>query len=672
MCELAVQLASARERAYVPRPEVEADFDRVLSGDGPPGLFLAGAGGIGKSTLLAHLERTARSRGCATHAIDLAELPRVDSVIVDALASVEAGSCLFLDDFEHHSGFERRYWRRWLPALPEGARFVIAGRNAPTPDMLRETGWAALLQVRRLAPLDRRSSERLLEAAGVAEAEIPPLVRAGRGHPLTLARLADLETLPSGEVTDAWLTESLIGTVSHIEERALLALALARRCDRALLAACLGSDDLVAVERWLRERPYVSMGRRGWTIHELYADSVVRQARRVAPETYRAMILAGGEHLASRLALESDEAARLEILHRSLSMVRMQSPTADDLPETVARAHSWDGLVEGDRERLLAAAERFEGPESAAVLDHHLSAAPERARVLRDAEGRAMGFLTMLERDRLTATDRRVDPAAAHLAAAEPHEGPAVLVRHWMSLESHQRPCLAVSQVIRAFVAAAYERSGLVLHLVLEADHEHRGGQPWVDHELVQVISDPAFEEDGRSTRMLGWNLVERGLPERLRETIRLHLAEVPRALPRAVEKASCDRHPLTSAEVQAALQEALRRFHDDRVLAASPLQRLVPEAGTSEPSVLDAAARLRVLLRSVAGSLPATARVDAPGELIDRAYFTSPVPKQVRVAADVGMSYSTFRRHLSRARQALALRLSTLSPSAADDVAAE
>lgn len=656
----------------MPRPEVEADFDRVLSGEGPPALFLAGAGGIGKSTLLARLERSARKRGHRTHAIDLAELPLEHSAIVGVLASVEAGSCLFVDDFEHHAGLERQYWREWLPALPEGARLVIAGRNAPTKSILRETGWTTLLRVRRLAPLDRRSSEQLLREAGVAEAEIPARVQAGRGHPLTLARLADLEALPSGEVTDAWLTESLIGSLSQVGERALLALALARRCDRALLAALLENDDVVEVEHWLRERPYVSMGRRGWTIHELYADPILRQARRVAPDTYRAMIVAGGAHLAGRLALESNAAARREILHRALSMARMQSPTADDLPEVVARAYSWSGYTDGDRDPLLAAAERFEGPDSAAVLEHHLATAPERAQVLRDADGRPVAFLTTLERGRLTAADRRVDPGAAHLASIEPTEGPALLIRHWMSLEHHQAPSRETSQVIRAFVAAAYERPGLVLHLVLESDREQGGGQPWVDHGLLEVIEDPAFEEDGRSTRMVGWNLLDEGLPDRLRKTLRLHLGEAPRSSEeRSGLSSARDGAPLTEDVVGTALQDALRRFHDDEALAANPLLGLLVEGSTPDLTVLDAATKLRALLRAVTASLPSTARIDSPAELIERAYFTSPVPKQVRVAADVGMSYSTFRRHLARARQALALRLASLAQTATETGAA-
>ena len=89
------------------------------------------------------------------------------------------------------------------------------------------------------------------------------------------------------------------------------------------------------------------------------------------------------------------------------------------------------------------------------------------------------------------------DPAAAFLDDATPPGRDGILVRHWMALETHQAPSPVASQVLRAFVGAAYARPGLARHFVLEPDRDGAAGQFWVEQGLLDVVRDPAFEEDG-------------------------------------------------------------------------------------------------------------------------------------------------------------------------------
>ncbi|HJL33949.1 MAG TPA: hypothetical protein RMI62_32955 [Polyangiaceae bacterium LLY-WYZ-15_(1-7)] len=665
---LARQLAAARERVWVARPEAERAFAALLSGEGPPALFFAGSGGLGKSTLLARLRREAEARGERTAAHDLSRIPADPATVTALFDGLRAGSpgCVFLDGFEHHAGLERHYWETWLPSLPDGTRVVLAGRLRPRAALLRASGWQPLLRVHVLDRLDPERAAELLRHLGVDEAAIPARVTASAGHPLTLARLGEVEVLPSGEVTDAWLTESLIGALETPRERALVALAMADGCDRALLAAFLEQGDARAMEAWLRQRPYVRLTPQGWALHELYADPLLRQARRAAPETYRRMIRVAGDHLADRLALETAPEARLEILRRAFSMARLQPPTAEMLPDVAAREFYWDAFAEPDRAPMLRAVEAHEGPTSAAICAHHLAAEPSRARVLRDGDGALRGFLVLLDRAGLDRADVARDPAAAFLDDATPPGRDGILVRHWMALETHQAPSPVASQVLRAFVGAAYARPGLARHFVLEPDRDGAAGQFWVEQGLLDVVRDPAFEEDGRRTRVVGWDLVAEPIAERLRHTVRLHLGEARgEEAPALAEAAVADPEERVAA-VEEALQKALRRFHDDEALARGALaERLAGPLGLGELGVLEAAERVRAHLREAAAALPATAKVAAPGALLEASYFTSPVPKQLTIAADMGMSYSSFRRHLADARRALALRLATAVPLA-------
>lgn len=648
MDALAERLEAERARSYVSRPAAEAAFEELLAGTAPMGLFIAGPGGIGKTTLLAELARMAEQRGWATRQLDLAELPARPSVVADAFEAIDGRTCVLLDAFEEHASLERRYLGEWLGGLPPESRLVIAGRRAPDPALLRRTGWRPMLRTHLLEPMSTHQASTLLRRHGVDEEGVASRVQAGRGHPLTLARLAELDFLPPGEVTDAWLTETLLGSLATTQERAVLALALADGCDRALLAALVDTADIEALEQWLNTQPFVALGRSGWSLHRCYADAAVRQARRAAPDVYRQMILAGAEHLAGQLTVEQDRGVRRAVLRRAFAMTRQQAPAVETLPRTTRGRFGWDSADDDDdRADILAAVERHEGPESAAVVAHHLARDSRRVSVLRDGDGVARGFLSELDGEGLSAADRRVDPSIAQL---EEREGPAILVRHWMCFEHHQTPCPVSSAVLREFVANAYERSDLRHHLVVDPANETAGADQWVAQGTVAVFDGAAFEEDGRSVRIVGWDLRQRPFPERLRHVIGLHVGE-PVASRRAEPRTA-----VTSIDdLEEEVGQLLRSFHDDERLAQSPL---ADRLSTPASDVLGRARGLREELRAVADRLPATARVDAPGELIARAYFVSPVPKQLRVAADLGMAYSTFRRHLADARRALTRHL--------------
>jgi len=342
-------------------------------------------------------------------------------------------------------------------------------------------------------------------------------------------------------------------------------------------------------------------------------------------------------------------------------MTRLQSPTVDMLPGIASRDYYWDAFDENDRAVVLSAVEAHEGPESAAVCAHHLQARPSRTRVLRDVDGDPHGFLTLLDRADVDAADASTDPAARFLREAVPEGEEAILVRHWMALDTHQAPSPVASQVLRAFVGAAFARPGLTRHFVIEPDRDGAAGQSWVELGLLDRVREPAFVEDGRTTRVVGWDLVDCDSSERLRRTVRIHLGEAPEG-PEPSEHTPTEDPEQRLERFEDALHLALRRFHDDEAVARGALAGLLSgDLDLDGLGLLESAERLRAHLREAARELPATAKVAEPGSLLSASYFVSPVPKQLTIAADMGMSYSSFRRHLANARRALALRLASV-----------
>ena len=156
------------------------------------------------------------------------------------------------------------------PSLGAGNVVVLAGRDPPTAPWQTDPGWRQLVAVHRLEPFDPAESAELLAHAGVAPQAWAHLVTLGRGHPLTMALLADLAA--SGEVPGALadapdlisaLLESFLRDVpSEAHLIGLATCATAWLTTEDLLRGLVGAD-APAVWQWLARRPFVTAGRAG-------------------------------------------------------------------------------------------------------------------------------------------------------------------------------------------------------------------------------------------------------------------------------------------------------------------------------------------------------------------------------------------------------------------------
>lgn len=101
----------------------------------------------------------------------------------------------------------------------------------------------------------------------------------------------------------------------------------------------------------------------------------------------------------------------------------------------------------------------------------------------------------------------------------------------------------------------------------------------------------------------------------------------------------------LAHSEFEGAVKEALRRCAQVDLLAGNPLlrMRLLSRSGADEARP----PALRQLLMDTASNLFAAEKDRRLYRVLDQTYF-SPVPKQEAAAERLGLSFSTYRRHLS------------------------
>jgi TolB-like protein/Tfp pilus assembly protein PilF len=106
----------------------------------------------------------------------------------------------------------------------------------------------------------------------------------------------------------------------------------------------------------------------------------------------------------------------------------------------------------------------------------------------------------------------------------------------------------------------------------------------------------------------------------------------------------------LAYAEFVAALKDALRDFHSPDLLARNPLLR----GGISNLDALATPQDLKALLSKTVSTLFSNPRDEKLGRVIELTYF-QPAPKQEAVADRLSLSFGTYRRYLTIARNRLA-----------------
>jgi hypothetical protein len=657
MTNLAAVIDDARRQAFVGRSAELARFDEILRGESPARvLFVHGPGGIGKTALLDQFRMRARAAGRMPVSIDGRDVDCSADGLVAAFNRVVAATAagadlLVLDGYERFGPIDSWVRSEFLPSLDAGMVVVLACREPPGALWRTDPGWRTVAAVQPLDALSTAESIDLLERAGVPQPVVGRLATLGRGHPLTLALLADAAATGRGvpeNIADApdlvrTLVAQVVGEVpSEAHATGLAVCAHAWLTTEDLLRRAVGSE-APAVWAWLESRSFVTRAGDGLCPHDLVRDVLDADLRQRSPDGYLRVHRIVHEHVMACLR-RPDTADRQLWAHHKLWLHR-RSPLSSAYWAT--HDHGSASVVDGeldDHRTVVDLIERFEGEASASLAEHWLAVQPENLSVIRSSTGLA-SFLFPV-----------VYPTDQSLCDADP------VVRAILDYAAATSPARPGEQVwIGRFFggAAAYQHDpyGVVIGAVV-------GTIEWVTRPLAWtfVVSvDPGFWGPGFSyigfteqlvADLAGCHYTVYGIDWRRlpldawidllgRRELTGESGPAPANMLRPP--------PLGRVPFEAAVRAALRDLHRPDRLRANPLMGSKLAFGCAGADVDGLCATIRAGIDQI-GREP---RAEPLQRVLDRTYVRA-VPTQEAAAEVLCLSFSTYRRHLVKAIERL------------------
>jgi hypothetical protein len=663
---------------FVGRNRELALFRRALRETGTHILYVHGPGGIGKTSLLQAFEAEARRHSVSTIRIDARD---VEPTLPSVLATLEAAglsttTCemddatrvVLLDSYEQIRAIEPLVFRALLRRVRSTTIVVIAGRMAPGAEWRALSLWGSAIVPIALRNLEPADATRYLERRGIRGEPAATICAFSHGHPLALALAADAwqgapgrsfapETAPD---VIAALYEYFMRGVSEPEYCAALEVAgVLHTTSEAALGAVLECD-AERVFAWLRDLSFMQMGSRGVFPHELAREVILAELRWRNPKRLEELILRAMRYYTELIR----GAAEPRQIRDDYAYVIGHHPRLRIMLTHPDDGFITDGLRAGDEPVLRAAVLRHEGPTSEEHLRWWLHHQPSSLEIVRDAQGEPVAFAVCLRLDLTTEEQRAGDPVvsaawrhALELMGEAPC-GPMIYRRFGMACETYIDPSPALG-ILYHVAGRDFFLPDFTLRFVRVRESERRQWgwgdlatfagarfEPALTHETEGRTYEVTIE-DHRGVSGAEWlaSMIDRmaagdwGHPA----------APAPRSDTSLVAA-------LGYVEFGKQLRDALRALHDLVVLETNPLIHAQAVRARTEGAVgRERAAVLRTLLCEEAEALRGTARGDTWHLVLSAAYLNNPERnKHEMIADELGMSYSTFRRHLTAATQRL------------------
>lgn len=642
---LADQLAAMDRQRFRGRERELATFDRVLSGALPRQVvFVHGPGGIGKSTFVREALRRVARTGRPARIVDGRDMLPVPGEIeraLDGLPDTPAPVLVF-DSYERMTGADGWLRQTLVPSLPAGALVVIAGREPPA-DQWARGGWEHLVLELELGPLGPEEALALVRARGVEDdQQAADLVAWARGWPLALSIATEsprgTASLTAEELDrDDDVLRAAVARIARTELRdgdldAIGTAALARCCDRELLAAVLPGVDAAETLAWLSRFTFAEPVRGGVSLHEVVRRAVRSELEARRPDRLRDLRRRIADHLHERAS-----AGRLD--------------TLVDLTELIGDpVLRWGLGAEGSvHYRVCAVADGVRdqvAPWYAARpawwrdVEAFLDAAPHRVVLARDGLDRLAGLAIAVPLTDVPAVAEQDAVLRRWLPYARSLGSDAVLL--WRDAADFRREGDPTSPVVSLMNTAAILGSGLanVRYSFLPLDTTNEAAMLFSMGTGAQPVPELTVELDGRVLACHVIDHGEGGMVGHLRDVLYADLELPPDfALPTP---------PPVSA---AAVRDALRDLHRPARLAESELAR----GTTAEERAASVRARITGAIATAFGDAPEDV---ALREVLERGYLV-PGARHEDVADQLHLSRTTYFRRLREATERLAAWLS-------------
>lgn len=678
----ATRVASGRARHFVGRaPELKHWRHFIGPDNRQPLWFISGIGGIGKTMLLRMFQADALARGLAPVYLDASQIAVNPQPVHSALrrATRQASAPLLLiDSFEYWQSLEHWFRQVFLPAQSATLQVVFAGRHGPSQEWLTDAGWRPLVATSVLAPLDESECRTYLWRRHVADGRQKRLIAFAGGHPLALATATDAaragRPVPDaiGDADDD-LVRPLVDRFTREaatadQRRALDAAVVVHEINASLLAAMLAVDDASELFAWLEQLPITEAGRGGLSLSALARGGLMRDMVNRCPQHYQGLarnaITWFVERLETSRALTWDAAARLAeqaaYTLRGADMAR-QLPVPAIAPAERGRL-CLDRWRAGDEAIVDPMIARQQGEESLRWFRYWRQQAPDHIIVVRAVDCLPAGMFLRLDMETLTAAACEADPLTRTLRhtldtqfTLRPGDH-LPFFRHCIADDRDGNHVTAISRLLAAI--QSYNLSVPNLRLTAQiADHNThwKAAAPSLG---IQRLDDEC--DDHRQHIYYNDWAVEppasyyRGFADRVFG----HAVGVNGKAPTASGGGANCR--LDKAAFARATTQALKDFQRPRKLRKNELLHCALIAAELGAESNDNACieRLRRCFETIIDVL---ADNDAAGQRharLLRAAYMNPAASLKAVAAAQYMGYSTFRRHLADAREALTAEL--------------
>jgi hypothetical protein len=691
---LADRLAAARGGSFVGRDRELDLFRDVLKAPELPFqvLYVHGPGGVGKTSLLREFARWCQQEGLNFFYIDGREIePAADAfarALEDATNAVAASSqmgprVIALDTYETLGALDD--WLRdiFLPQLPGDVLFLFAGREPPPAAWRSDPGWQRLFRALPLRNLSRQEAEAYLVGRQVPLGQHQAVLDFTHGHPLALSLVADLfaqgravefhaEAAP--DIVHTLLQQFVQKVPGPAHRTALEACALLRLTTEGLLERMLEVPDAHELFDWLRGLSFVDSAQQGVFPHDLAREALVADLRWRNPDWYAELHRRARNYYIQRVQqTRGGEQQRalidLIFLHRDNEAVRpffeLLRRAGEGTRESLgASGTATDTARDEDVPQLVAMVAQHEGEESASHAASWLATQRDNATVFRDADGQPGGFMLPLALERATTEDIDADPAARAVWRYLVEHWPlrlgerATLFRFWMSRQSYQSVSaiqgLAFVEAVRHYLTT----SGLAVSFFPCAEPDFWA--PMFAYADLARLPEADFSIGGRAYGVFGHDWRQVPPMAWLDLLAEREIALTPgNAQPPAARESLV---VLSPTDFSAAVHEALRSLSRPDNLRSNPLlfSRLVVERAGSGAGSQERAAALQSLVLEATHRLRESEREAKLYRALDRTYL-HPAPSQERAAELLDVPFSTYRRHLKTAIEAVVEQLWSL-----------